>query len=242
MGTRVKALLVAAFAVPALAVAAGGCGGGGSETSSIVSAPTTGAEGPVSKSTFISQADAICAEANGAIRGLPTTAVGGGNAAEEAGIVRGELQSLRSLGNPASGGPEFSRYLAALDSLAAALDREKRATASTSAATAVDAARSTAQNAARAFGLRTCAGVARPSGTTATGGTGAGGTATTPVSPTTTTPVTPTTTTPTTPTPTPTPTPAPTPPPSSGGAGGGGTGTGGGGGGGGSGGVGVGSG
>ena len=225
---RRKSLLTAAFLGAVATLGAVGCGGGGSETSSIVSAPTTGANQPIDKTSFIRQANSICAEANGAINSLPAGTTDSASVSGQASIVRGEIKSLQSLGTPSSGKPQLNRYLAALDDLSRELVREKKAIDSggdtSVAATAVASAQSSAQSAARSLGARTCAGSASPSGSAVAGGGGAAGSGG--VTPTTTVPVTPTTPVPTTVVPTTPTTPAPAPPPSSGGAG---TGTGGGG-------------
>jgi hypothetical protein len=223
--TCTKSLLVAAFLAALTGLGVAGCGGSSTETSSIVSAPKTGANQPVDKASFVRQANSICAEANGAISGLPSGTSDSSSVAAQEGIVRGEVKSLQSLGTPASGKPQFDRYLAALDDLARELQREKKAIDSggntSVAATAVASAQSSAQSAARSFGAHDCAGSASPSGSAVAGG-GGGGAASGGVTPTTTVPVTPTTTVPTTAVPT-TPTTV-APPPSSGGAAGGGTG------------------
>jgi hypothetical protein len=220
---RTKSLLMATFLGAGWALIAAGCGGGGTETSSIVSAPTTGANEQIDRSSFIRQANSICAEANGAISSLPAGTTNSSSVAEQASIVRGEVKSLQSLGTPSSGKAQLTRFVAALDDLVRELLREKRAIDAGGdtavAATAVTSAQSSAQSAARALGARACAGSVSPSGSAVAGG-GGGGTAggATVVTPTTTTtPVAPTTTIPTTTVPvTPTTT---TPPPSSGGAG-----------------------
>jgi hypothetical protein len=213
---RSKSLLTAAFLGAVTAMGAVGCGGGGTETSSISSVPTTGANQPVDKASFVRQANSICAEANSAINSLPTATGDSSSVTAQASIVRGEIKSLQSLGTPSSGQPQLNRYLAALDDLVRELQREKQAIDSggdtSVAVTAVTSAQSSAQSAAQSLGAHTCAGTASPSG--AATGTGSGGA----VAPTTTTPVAPTTPAPTTVVPT-TPTTPVAPPPSSGGAG-----------------------
>jgi hypothetical protein len=219
---RQNHLLAGVFAVAAAVVVAG-CGGSDSETSSIDTVSTgSSTSNAISQDAFIKQADAICAEANSAVRALPVASVGAaGNVTvtQEQQIVKGQLQSLKSLGTPDSGGPQLDRYLTALQDQVTALQQESQALQSggdsATASAAVDTATSNAQAAARAFGMQACAGSATPVGTsTTTGGNGGtGGTAgsTTPV-----TPVTPVT--PATPAaPAPAPTPAPVPPPAAGG-------------------------
>jgi hypothetical protein len=236
MGTvRAKSLLTAGFLGAAWVFVAAGCGGGGPETSSIVSAPTTGANQSIDRASFIRQANPICAEANAAISSAPAGTTDSASVAEQASVVRSEVQQLKSLGTPTSGKAQLDRFMSALEDLSRELKREKRAIDSggdtSVAATAVSSAQSSAQAAARALGADKCAGTASPSGSAVAGAGTSGGTSAGTATPTTTTPVTPTTVVPTTPVPT-TPT-APTPPPSSGGAGtttpGGGTSTSGGG-------------
>ena len=215
---RAKSLLVAAFLGAGCALIVTGCGGSNSETSSI-STPTTSANQPVDRASFIRQANAICSEANGAVSSLPAGTADSSSVAEQASIIRGEVQQLHTLGTPASGKAQLDRFVAALDDLTRELQREKQAIASggdtSVAATAVSSAQSTAQSAAHALGADKCAGTASPSGSAVASGGTSGGT----VTPTTTTPVTPTTVVPTTPVPTTPTTPTPAPPPSSGGAG-----------------------
>jgi hypothetical protein len=219
---RKNRLLAGVFAVAAAAVVAG-CGGSDSQTSSIDTVSTaSSSSNAINQDAFIKQADAICAEANSAVRALPVASAGAaGNVTvtQELDIVKGQLQSLKSLGTPDSGGPQLNRYLAALQDQVTALQRESNALKSggdsATASAAVDTATSNAEAAARAFGMQACAGSATPAGTSATtgasGGTGGTGGATTPV-----TPVTPVTPAPA-PAPAPAPTPAPVPPPAAGG-------------------------
>ncbi|MDX6503850.1 MAG: hypothetical protein QOJ01_261 [Solirubrobacterales bacterium] len=206
-----------------------GCGSG-TDTSSIatVASSTTTTSGPLSRSSFIQQADEICAESSAAINSIvpgSTSAEQASATAQQLAVTRDELRSLQSLGAPQGASP--SAYLSALGSVNAQLGRKHLALqrgdvgSLATIAASLDTAEAKARSAASSYGFRKCGNVGSPAGSsvnTATSST----TTTTPV-----TPTTPTVVTPTTPTTAPPDTgggsPAPITPPN-GGSGGGGTG------------------
>src|SRR6476469_4324995 len=129
-GRRGYPLLMAGIA----ALAAAGCGGGGS--SSIVTVEgasgTSGANGPtaLSKTDFITQADAICGEANAALDGLSAGASGGNSkteASQELQIVRSEYESLRSLPPSSGDRSTLNQFLSAVRDEVNALTSNKTA-------------------------------------------------------------------------------------------------------------------
>ncbi len=201
----------------AAALLAGGCGGDDSAPITTVGGPT-GTQGPtaLSKTAFITQADAVCGEANAALSALDTGAAGSDpklQATQELQITRSELQSLQSLNPPNGNRSALDNFLSALQDQVTALGDKKTAvdqggdasTAEAQASSALSSARAAAQD----YGFKDCANASQAAPT-------AQSTTTTPPAVTTTT-TTPTVTTPTTPV-----------APPSGGTGGGGATTGGG--------------
>ena len=95
----------------ALALTAAGCGDDDeSPITTVTTGPTgltgaTGASG--SQEDFIDEADAICAESNAAIANLSSTSGAEGSINQELTITEGEVDGLKSLGDP----PEERRYL-----------------------------------------------------------------------------------------------------------------------------------
>ena len=211
MGARARTAAIAGTFALAAAVL-GGCGDGGAQTSSISTIGTDTTPAALTRSSYVLQADQICAESNAAINAIVPGATAGEQSAsttQELQITRDELSSLQTLGAPAGDSPDS--FLSALGSVTSQLTRKRLAldrsdlAALPAIATSLDAAQTRAQSAASAYGFKQCGSFGVPSGATPSG------TTTTPT-PTTTTPVTPTTVTPTTVTPT-------TVPPTGGGAG-----------------------
>jgi hypothetical protein len=218
------AYLALAGSIAAMLVVSG-CGGDSS-------APVTGASGAsgvsgpsgstaLTKSEFIKQADAICAEANSAIASLSGGATTGDEALEasqELEITRSELQSLQALTPPDQDRSTLQDFLNAVQNQVDALESLNTAVAAGGDTSTADSelatARSNAEQAATDYGMKECG--------NAKGRPTQPGTAP-PVTPTTTTAA-PTTTVPTTTTAVPTtpttPTTTPAPPPPSGGTGG----------------------
>jgi hypothetical protein len=210
---------------------ASGCGDSSSAPVTGVSG-ASGASGPggstaLTKSAFIKQADAICAEANSAIGSLSggsTTEDESLQASQELDITRSELQSLQSLSPPDEDRSTLEDFLNALKKEVDALTDLNGAVAAGGDTSTADAAlataKSDAEEAATAYGMKDC-GNAKGRPTQAGTTTPATPTAPTTTAVPTTTPVPPTTTAvPTTPTTPTTPAPAPAPPPASGGTGG----------------------
>jgi hypothetical protein len=207
--------LAGVVAVAAAALLAAGCGG--DDPAPIEPVPDTSDQASValSKSDFIAQGDAICAETNAALAALDTGTAGGDpqyQAQQQVQITRTELQSLESLPPPDQNRSVLDRLLSALEDQVDALSRKSAAIEQgddpAAAEAEADTAASSAQAAAAEYGFEDCA--------------NAGEVPTTDTVPTTPAPTTPTI--PTTPAPTTT-----TAPPTGGtGGAGGGTGTGGG--------------
>src|SRR6476469_2419743 len=214
--------LAGVFSVAALCAA--GCGG--SDSAPVVTvqgasgASGAGGAATLTKSEFIDQANSICTEANDAISSLNSGTVNTSSkvqATQELQITQSERNSLESLTPPNQNGSTLQSYLSALRDEVTALMNKRDAAEQGGDTSAADAeassARSSAQTAAGAYGLKDCA---KGGPISTTGGTGTTATTTTPPATTTPTTVAPATT-----------TPAPTPvaPPSggTGGATGGGT-------------------
>jgi hypothetical protein len=199
-----------------------GCGSSGPSTSGLETIGSTGSTTTpaLSHSSYIRQADEICAESDAAITAITpgsTSAEQAASTTQQLQITRDELKSLQTLGAPEGDAPDA--FLGDLDKVATQLSRKKLAlerddqSALPGIIAGIDTAQAKAQTSAQAYGFKTCGSFGNPSGTlpAPTGGGGGGGTATTP----TTTTVVPTPTTPTTTTP-----PAPAPVPGGTGAGG----------------------
>jgi hypothetical protein len=201
------------------ALLAAGCGGDDSAPTTTIQG-ATGKQGAtaLSKTAFISQADAVCGEANAALSALDSGTAGNDpklQATQELQITRTELQSLQSLNPPDGNRSALERFLTALQDQVAALGDKKTAVdqgGDTSSAEAeASSALTSAQTAAQDYGFKDCANASQAAPTAQSSST-----TTTPPAVTTTT-TTPTVTTPTTPV-----------APPSGGTGGGGATTGGG--------------
>ena len=163
---------------------------------------TDQASAALSKSEFIAQGDALCAEANAALSALDTGTAGSDpefQAAQELQITRSELQSLESLPPPSENRSALDSFLSALEDQVNALSSKKAAVDQgddpAAAVAEASTAASSAQTAAQDYGFQDCAN-ASEAPTTAT--------TTAPAVTTTTTPTTPTTPVPTTTTPAPT--------------------------------------
>lgn len=206
-----------------------GCGSG-TDTSSIATVPSGTSTTPssLSRSSYIQQADEICAESNAAVNSIvpgSTSAEQASSTSQQLAVTRDELRSIQSLGAPQ--GAPASAFLSALGTVNTQLGRKNLALqrgdvgSLATIAAALDTAEAKARSAASSYGFRKCGSVGSPAGSSVN--TATSSTATT----TTVTPTTPTVVTPTTPTVAPPDTgggsPAPVTPPN-GGSGGGGTG------------------
>src|SRR5581483_5915758 len=116
------------------------------------------------KAEFAKQANSICDEANAALSSLQGGTVAANakvQATQELQIVQSELDSLQSLTPPSQGRSALKGFISALRAEVTALMHKRDAVdqgGDTSAADAEAAsARSSAQSAARAYGLDACA-------------------------------------------------------------------------------------
>lgn len=216
------ARLTAIIALGATVTLIAGCGGGDDAPIEPISQTTTEEQGEpsaLSKSQFIAQADARCAEANVAIAGLATGASAENLellATQEQQITAGVLESIQGLGAPSDPSGVLDQYLEALSEQVSINRRRARAAASGDTATydqlsaELAQAKADARAAAEEYGFESCGqegSAVAPSGSEPDEGTPAPAPA---------------------PAPEPAPAPAPAPTPPSGGTGSGG-GTGGGG-------------
>ncbi len=192
-----------------MAALVSGCGGSGSDTSSIATVgSSTTTPATLSHTSYVRQGDEICAESNTAINAIVpgSTSVEQASAtSQESAIVRDEISSLQTLGTPE--GPSPAVFLAAMQDVSKQLNAKRLAlqqgneSSLSTIAASLDTAEAKAQSTGQSFGFKKCGGVSAPTGTAPIGG---GATPTT-------TSVTPTTVTPTTVAPTTTPV-TPTPP------------------------------
>jgi hypothetical protein len=182
------------------------CGGSDDSTSLTPAAGTTGLGGAsvLTQADYISEADAICLEANTSLAGVDQAdPVQASN--DQAQIIAGELQQLQTLPPPDGGTNKLDKFFSALQKQSAAYqDRATAADRGDDAAvaeidTTIDGAASDATKAADKFGFKVCGDTSKTGSTSGGGSTSSttdtGGTVTptTPVvpAPTTTTPVVP---------------------------------------------------
>jgi hypothetical protein len=167
------------FAVPLVALAISGCGGGGDDSTS-----TAATVEPValSKAELISQGDAICGEVNaaaGAAEIVTTEGEEGALKAKVSSLYIGMVESLERLGAPDEDAG-YAELIAAADELSKvegevklAAEREDSA-ALDEATTAAATAREEFESVAGEYGFEDCS--EGPSAPTATGTGAAGGT------------------------------------------------------------------
>lgn len=155
--------------------------GDGDETAATPAATTTPTE--LTSADYISQADAICLEANTSLASVddsdPTEA-----ATAEGQILAGELESLQTLTPPADATAELDAFFGALeeqvsayDSFALALERGDDSAAELEAT--IDQASADAEQAGRRFGFEVCGDTSQVEETAGNGGDGGGDGATT---------------------------------------------------------------
>jgi hypothetical protein len=203
---RLVALSAIAVVFIVLVLLIRSCGGEDEPTTASPLAGATGAGGAtvLAQDDYISQADAICLEANTSLADVDQSDPNAA-ASDEAEIVTGELQQLQSLPPPDGGTNKLDKFLSALDKQVAAyqdrstaVDRGDDATVAEIDAT-IDDAQADAATAADKFGFKVCGDTSKTgdssssgeSDTTTTTDTGGTVVPTTPVTPTTTTPVVP---------------------------------------------------
>jgi hypothetical protein len=150
-----------AFALGGFAAFAG-CGGGGGDSTEASTAASTEAAPSLTKSAFISQGDAICAEVNAAIG-----SVGNSESGEQtqtiqvAGLYTGMVESLKGLGEP-SEKAGYEEFATAADELAESeanvkLDAEREdPTALSEAEERAGPAIEGFESAASAYGFQKC--------------------------------------------------------------------------------------
>ena len=147
-----------ALAIAAMAFAAAGCGGGDDTTVTAGVSGATGASGaPLSKSEFITQADAICKQGNAQINQAGKQEFSGGQPSQSEleqfytdeliPDVQDELDQIRALPAPEGDEDQVNEILDAADQAT-----QKIAADPTSADTAFDQADQLAQD----YGLKEC--------------------------------------------------------------------------------------
>ncbi|MFM9044100.1 MAG: hypothetical protein ACKOPI_08245, partial [bacterium] len=165
-----------------------GCGDNSPETTLPITAVSTETQATeaLSKTAFIAEADARCAETNAAIQQYVDAGEGFSGAAEIADLRQGLLDQLKELGPPTEDRATLDEYLTGLESqveagqkIGLALDR---GTDTAVYETALTTARTDAETAAAAYGFEEC-GTSKTSTTGSTTATG-GSTAPTYVAPT----------------------------------------------------------
>jgi hypothetical protein len=139
-----------------------GCGGGGGDSTEASTAASTEAAPSLTKSAFVSQGDAICAEVNAAIGSVGSSESGGQTQTIQiADLYTGMVESLKGLGEP-SEKAGYEEFAAAADELAQAqadikLDAEREDPAALSEAEAkAGPAIEAFESAASAYGFQKC--------------------------------------------------------------------------------------
>lgn len=153
--------------------------GGDDPTTPTPLAGATGLGGAtvLAQSDYISQADAICLEANTSLAGVdqsdPSQA-----ASDEADIIAGELQQLQSLPPPDDGTTKLDNFLKALDKQATAYQDRTLAVqrgddaAVAELATTIDSTGSDAASVAKKFGFKVCGDTSKVGDASSTGDSG----------------------------------------------------------------------
>lgn len=171
------ALLVSASAILV------GCGDNSPETTLPITAVSTETQATeaLSKTAFIAEADARCAETNAAIQQYVDAGEGFSGAAEIADLRQGLLDQLKELGPPAEDRATLDEFLTGLESqveagqkIGLALDR---GTDTATYETALTTARTDAETAAAAYGFKEC-GTSKTSTTTSGSSVATGGSST----------------------------------------------------------------
>lgn len=139
-----------------------GCGDNSPETTLPITAVSTETQATeaLSKTAFIAEADARCAETNAAIQQYVDAGEGFSGAAEIADLRQGLLDQLKELGPPEEDRATLDQYLTGLESqveagqkIGLALDR---GTDTATYETALTTARTDAETAAAAYGFKDC--------------------------------------------------------------------------------------
>jgi hypothetical protein len=165
----------------ALVIAA--CGGDDSPEQVITiptdtTATSTEAEGALTKTDFIAQADPICEEANSAIQAFADAGQGLTEADEIAGLRAGVISDLNALGPPAEDKETLDQFLAAMEQQVAAGEKialaNERGTDTAQFETELADAKSAAATAGSAYGFQSCGSEVTSSSTTDTGSTDSG--------------------------------------------------------------------
>lgn len=171
------ALLVSASAILV------GCGDNSPETTLPITAVSTETQATeaLSKTAFIAEADARCAETNAAIQQYVDAGEGFSGAAEIADLRQGLLDQLKELGPPTEDRATLDEFLTGLESqveagqkIGLALDR---GTDTATYETALTTARTDAETAAAAYGFKEC-GTSKTSTTTSGSSVATGGSST----------------------------------------------------------------
>ena len=158
-----------------------GCGDNSPETTLPVTAVSTETQASeaLSKTAFIAEADARCAETNAAIQQYVDAGEGFSAAAEIADLRQGLLDQLKELGPPTEDRTTLDEFLTALESqveagqkIGLALDRG--ADTSTDE-TALATARTDAETAAAAYGFKDCGTSKTSTSTTSASSSSTGG-------------------------------------------------------------------
>src|SRR5215213_1019821 len=170
MNCRRGGRLLALAGVLAVGTVVGGCGGDDNAPITQVgpsgASGASGAQGALSKNAFIDQADSICSESQAAIAALGTGQAGtaaGDQVTQQLETTRSELNSIKSLNEPSEDRATLEDFVSALEDEVSALEDEQSAldqgdqTAATAAQTDYSTAQSSAQDAARQYGLKDCA-------------------------------------------------------------------------------------
>lgn len=148
-------------AVPLVALALAGCGGGDDDTTESAPVETTEAPAALSKEELLAQGDAICAEVNAAVGTVGSTS-GEGQAGQAAALYSGMIERLLGLGAPSDDTAGYDEFIGAAEQLgqaesniAQAADAGEEAELAVAESEA-ESALSAFQSAAQTYGFEEC--------------------------------------------------------------------------------------
>jgi len=152
------------FLVPAVVIGAGftvsACGGDSSPEVPIVVPTQTTTASSSSKEDFITQADAVCEEANAAISQFAAAGQGLTEADQIADLRQGVVDELNALGPPEDDRQTLDQFLTAMEQTVEAGKKialaQERGEDTAQFETELDTARSEAETAASAYGFEEC--------------------------------------------------------------------------------------
>jgi hypothetical protein len=170
---RLRLILVPAFVLSGGLILSA-CGGDSAPETPIVIPNATTTSGSLSKAEFITEADAICEEANTAIEQFAASGQGLTEADQIATLRSGVVDQIRGLGLPAEDQTTLNQFLDGMEAQVAAGQKialaSDRGEDTAQFESELDSAKSSTETAATAYGFQQCGQQITASGTSTTGG------------------------------------------------------------------------